>query len=544
MSVGLQVLGSILDNGDRETFEQLEPEWFLETEEPAYATVLRFVRTYGDLPSRQAMLEQQVRLPQVSDTPAYYLRRLRHRAATNRVGELFPELNRAFEEHQDLDEASRVLETMLHVARHHSAAASRRPSLDDFCMTAAYRGDAPEPDWIVQDTLMRSTASLLAAMGGVGKTQMLLRLAHAIAAGPGGGRSIPRFQGGEILAEGTAVLITAQDSQGAIHRRLRSAGLPDTERLIAYPLVSAGGPMHLFRKTRDGEFETTSEYQWLRDELARLPSLQFVGIDPLQSFCPIDITTDVGAGNFVGDVLNGLASDLNVAVCASHHFSKSGQAGTTREDARNAVRGVTSLIDAFRSVYAIWKPDAKEAKRACELLGIEPTPGDPTEHLRRIYQGAVVKTNDAAEGPTQTYVRRQGGWDLIDLSADLPAAEQSSCNRFQQAGLAQAIISAVRTRAEAGRHLTRTNTHGVFENRHLLGEYHERSRDEIRGTVASLLAAGRLTTVEITRSGRRAEVLTAPDEAPGIAAMRQNVVPIRPEVRVRTRTPRQSGGEQ
>jgi hypothetical protein len=396
----------------------------------------------------------------------------------------------------------------------------RRPPLTSFSMDAAYIGAVPEPDWLVRGKIIRSTASMVAAMGGVGKTQSLLRLCHAVAAGTRG-RSAHTYQGGEILAEGRAVLVTAQDSRHAIHRRLERAGLPQTPRLIVYPLTNAGGPMHLFRRNQhSGDFAPTDEFLWLEEELSRLDNLQLISFDPLQSFCPIDITTDVSAGVYVGDLLNQFAVELSTTVHVSHHFNKAGQQAKNRDDARSAIRGVTSLVDGMRAVYSIWRPEEKEAERVCAALGIASSDParDPKEHLRRVYKGAIVKFNDDAEGPEQTYVRRANGWDLIDRTEDVSAAI-GPCNGLHAVdpGLSRAIIAAVNQTMADGSPLARTGNNGVFSRRHVLGsEYATLGRAAIERSVTALLAARRLTLTEATRGGRRAQVLTAAPDAPGI----------------------------
>jgi hypothetical protein len=159
-------------------------------------------------------------------------------------------------------------------------------------MDRAYQGEAPEPRWGVRGKLMMATAHMTAAMGGVGKTQLEIMLAQSIAAGPGGGRALSRFHGGEILAEGRAVLITAQDDEAMIHLRLQSLGLCRPPRLCIYPVIGTGGKLTLFRQDRDGRVEPTDQFYWLRDELAQIPELVFVGIDPLQSFAPVGLDKD------------------------------------------------------------------------------------------------------------------------------------------------------------------------------------------------------------------------------------------------------------
>ena len=61
---------------------------------------------------------------------------------------------------------------------------------------------------------------MIAAMGGLGKSYLALDLALKIAAGVAGLEQPRLILGGRIAIDGTAVVVTAEDSFDAVHRRL------------------------------------------------------------------------------------------------------------------------------------------------------------------------------------------------------------------------------------------------------------------------------------------------------------------------------------
>ncbi len=82
---------------------------------------------------------------------------------------------------------------------------------------------------------------MLAAMGGVGKSFLALDLALQIAAGVAGLEQPKAILGGRLAVDGSAVILTAEDSYDAIHRRLNridpeNRRMRRPERLMVVPL--------------------------------------------------------------------------------------------------------------------------------------------------------------------------------------------------------------------------------------------------------------------------------------------------------------------
>ena len=117
-----------------------------------------------------------------------------------------------------------------------------------------YVGEARPINWLCKGTIPLGIPALVAAMGGLGKSYLALDLALQIAAGVAGLEQPKLILGGRIAVEGTAVIITAEDSFDAVHRRLNridptSRRLRHPRRLIVLPLPDAGGARPLIANT-------------------------------------------------------------------------------------------------------------------------------------------------------------------------------------------------------------------------------------------------------------------------------------------------------
>jgi replicative DNA helicase len=97
MSVGLQVVRSIVDTGSRAMIRSLRAEWFLEDELPQYEFMRSFYRRYGTLPTADAFREQGMTLRPAPNPPGYYVDRIKSRAVYSAVFSNHDELVRAME---------------------------------------------------------------------------------------------------------------------------------------------------------------------------------------------------------------------------------------------------------------------------------------------------------------------------------------------------------------------------------------------------------------------------------------------------------------
>lgn len=290
--------------------------------------------------------------------------------------------------------------------------------LDLMAWTADRYAGEPKPiKWLCKGTIPLGIPALIAAMGGLGKSYLALDLALQIAAGVAGLEQPRLILGGRIAVEGTAVIITAEDSFDAVHRRLNridptSRRLRHPKRLIVLPLPDAGGAKPLIA-TNNKTLARSPFLEELKRQLLEIKELRLIVIDPLQAFVLADVNADPAAAQFLWSAMSELASSTRATVLLTHHMRKDGMMQITDgDDAREAIRGTTALVDGARLAYALWKLDDEAAKPICEQLEI------PFER-GRVVRGAVVKANDEADHSAHTYRREESGL-LLQLESELP----------------------------------------------------------------------------------------------------------------------------
>jgi hypothetical protein len=313
---------------------------------------------------------------------------------------------------------------------------------------SVYSGKAPEIEWLCEGTIPLGIPVLFASMGGLGKSFIAIDLGLAIAVEVVAGLGSRPILGGEVVQTGTAVILSAEDSKDSIHRRLERID-PDgrrhqaPERLIIVPLPDAGGPKPLIAS--DGKsLSMTPAFYALKAELMAIPDLKVVVIDPLQAFVLADVNADPAAGQFMWSAFASLCAATGATLIVPHHMRKDGAASIKNADqAREAIRGSTALVDGARLAYALWKADADDGREMCARLDVEFAP-------ERIAFGAVVKANDQANRAVQTYVRQESGLltDQTSKAIDVKPVQGVSMAQAQEI---VAEIGRAWDDAEAGR---------------------------------------------------------------------------------------------
>jgi hypothetical protein len=213
------------------------------------------------------------------------------------------------------------------------------PGIDLLQWTAdRYAGEARPISWLCRGTIPLGIAALIAAMGGLGKSYLALDLALQIAAGVAGLEQPRKILGGRIAIEGTAVVITAEDSFDAVHRRLNridpeARRLRRPKRLIVLPLPDAGGPRPLIA-TNGKTLARTPFFDDLKRQLMQLPELRLVVIDPLQAFVLADVNADPAAAQFLWSAMAELATATRATILLTHHMRKDGMLRIADDDDR------------------------------------------------------------------------------------------------------------------------------------------------------------------------------------------------------------------
>jgi len=197
------------------------------------------------------------------------------------------------------------------------------------------------------------------------------------------------------------------------------------KRLIVLPLPDAGGARPLIAS--DGRsLARTQFFNDLKSQLLQIPDLRLVVIDPLQAFVLADVNADPAAAQFLWSAVSEIAAATGATVLLTHHMRKDGMLRIADgDDAREAIRGTTALVDGARLAYALWKLDEEAARPICKKLGLAFERG-------RFVRGAVVKANDEADHNAHTYVREDSGL-LVQIEAEPDTAANEPAFTMAQA---------------------------------------------------------------------------------------------------------------
>ncbi len=287
--------------------------------------------------------------------------------------------------------------------------------LDDWDVSR-FSGRAPKQQWLVDGILPMAAPCLLAAYGGTGKGMLALDLALTVAGGTGkhSGFDLNANQAGSWLgshvdAQGTAVILSAEDSADDIHRRLEAID-PTGERrekaagrLKIVPLPNAGGPFPLVQNQQFHQgYEVTPQYLTLLRQLKKIPDLRFLNIDPLASFTGIDVNVDSQGAQFFQGQIARLAEETGACVLVAHHMSKGRDIDNMTSDmAREAVRGSTALVDGVRCTVCVWPVTNKRYGTLKRQLG------DAAPSRDACYCAAVVKSNAPADRTVRVLARNK-----------------------------------------------------------------------------------------------------------------------------------------
>lgn len=278
--------------------------------------------------------------------------------------------------------------------------------------TDRYFGDAPDIEWMCENTIPLGIPALLASMGGVGKSFLALDLALeiAVAVAFGGDRKV---LGGKVVTRGSVVVFNAEDSKDSVHRRLARIDTGTRRedangKVFIIPLPEVGGPMPLIAGG-PGAFEKTPKFEAMLHQLETISDLRLVIIDPLQAFVTADITKDPAAGQFMWSAFAQICARTGATVLACHHMRKDGASKiTTADEARETIRGSTALVDGARATYALWTASEEDTERVCREAGVDVA-------RKKVVHGAVVKANDEHDLEIHTYLRAPTGL-LVDAT--------------------------------------------------------------------------------------------------------------------------------
>ena len=392
-----------------------------------------------------------------------------------------------------------ILEGVEEVRRCLTAGETESSYPDFLDALTAFKDDPPPRQWLIDQIFPRGKVSLVAAAGGVGKSFLLLDLARSVADHVPGQPILNSHFGGFLACSGPAVYVSAEDDSDELHARIHALGGP-VKALYISALPSQGGAVSLFH-TDAASRVTNATPAWTsfaRKVKAIKPVL--VILDPLQQFTSGGSLNDEDVCKTVIRYLSTLAAETNASIIVAHHVRKSPIA--TMDDAREAIRGSSALVDSARMAYALWSLSESEKtgkecpRKICAALNI-----DFKEN--RVVKGCPVKGNGPVGWGLRTFIRDDNGL-LMDRTQEVKL-------QLSRKDLRKTLIEAITEAALAGQPFAKTGDAGLYKQRDKLPEaLMGLGRDRLEGLAQELLENGDLVRA-IAKGSPTAKWLDVPD---------------------------------
>nr|WP_264685367.1 MULTISPECIES: AAA family ATPase [unclassified Wolbachia] len=359
-----------------------------------------------------------------------------------------------------------------------------RPPLNILDWSAdRFVGPVPEQKFLVEGIFPLGVTSIVAAMGDTGKGMLLLDLALKVASDTD---QICGF-GSPVTEHGSVVIFSAEDDAGEVHRRLERLDpeckrLKFKDKLFIVPLPNVRGSLTILRSIRGKIIEVSPEFESIIKQLDKIKDLKLVVFDPLASFIHADINADPAVGDYLMCLLSDLACSTGASIVTAHHLRKpKGEKPIlTAEQARDAIRGTSALVNGVRCSYAFWPVEGTAKPEIFQSIGEAP-------RQNALFYGAVVKANGLADRTVRTYLRNQETGLLEDITVQLKGKNAS------EKDLKMYLVDAIARSAVAGHPFTHTGNTGVYKQRHRLPDIlHGLGRDRLERIVQELLQTKKL----------------------------------------------------
>ncbi|WP_353286632.1 AAA family ATPase [Wolbachia endosymbiont (group A) of Anthophora plumipes] len=344
-------------------------------------------------------------------------------------------------------------------------------------------GPVPEQKFLVEGIFPLGVTSIIAAMGDTGKGMLLLDLALKVASN----RDQMCGFGSLVTEHGSVVIFSAEDDASEIHRRLerldpKCERLKHKDKLFIVPLPNVRGSLTILRNVRGKIVEVSPEFESVMKQLEEIKDLKLIVFDPLASFIHADINADPAVGDYLMCLLSDLACSTGASIITAHHMRKpKGEKPIlTAEQARDAIRGTSALVNGVRCSYAFWPIENTARLEIFKAVG-------ETPRQNALFHGAVVKANGLADRTVRTYLRNQETGLLEDITIQLTVKNAS------EKDLKICLTDAITRSAASGHPFTHTGSTGVYKQRHRLPEvFHSMGRDRLERIVQELLQAKQL----------------------------------------------------
>ncbi len=302
--------------------------------------------------------------------------------------------------------------------------------------------------FLVPGFIPTGAVTLLGGAASCGKSTLLHHLAITVATPPAK-RSADAFLGVPIttIPHGVAVFLSGEDGLDLLAaRREHLAGRDPVAHLIELP-----------PQARD----LTEVVQRLR----QIPNLKLVVVDPARAYLGGSEDESGPADAFMRPLVE-LAADTGCAVVVCHHLRK-GASPATPGGALEAIRGSQVFVDRPRVVIGA-------ARRGSTVsIGVVKSNYPPSAKMQLAPVQFTLNDETLRLVPVQT-----------------SAARQDSRSTSNQDDTVLAVVQAVAEARDAGRRVTRTGQHGVYEMESAI--LAGLSRSAVRRATQSAIDAGRL----------------------------------------------------
>lgn len=339
-----------------------------------------------------------------------YALMIRDAALRRRQRRLLSESHQAYAEGRDEDAAAAIeaaRDVAAQISREHSLLPSR---IDVLSAIAETPPDVP----FLLPGLAPSTVGIVAGMGAVGKSALLLSVAVSVCAGvplAGGAWQPPK-------SPGRVVYLAGEDSELILKRRLHALGEhltkdPEGGRLLGDLSVRLDLRSLVGRVPTlvDEHGQRTALWHQVKDA-AR--DARLLILDPLSRFHALD-ENDNRLMTLLVQHLEAIAADTGAAILIAHHTSKAAVVSGTAGE-QQAARGASALVDGARWVANLWRLPAKEA----EKLGWD-------ERTRRRHAILTVPKVNYADPPADALlVFKEGGILAYEGPWNPPQKEQKA----------------------------------------------------------------------------------------------------------------------
>lgn len=413
-----------------------------------------------------------------------------------------------------------------------------------------YQGEAPPERHLVENFIVHGSMSALVADGGVGKTYATLELAARCAAGPVHIDGQPnKFMGFPVLEKMNVVVLTVEDGQHDIHRRLQAIDTDGSLRKAAHgscsilPVREAiMDGLTLVGKDTQGNNTASIAWKYVIKLIEEYLQRSTARID-----CPLLVVIDTYSATHHGDENNavavnewfraaGLLKKFDATLFMTHHIRKTDPKAEIRtvDDMKAAVRGSTAFMNSLRLVIGIWKMPNGEAVLK-EMIGREPG--------QLLFNMGILKNNTGiswAERSSPKFhdplltLKRLGDGRLVydDLThrkrLELGDGKKERLDA-SKAHLRAAIRHAVQWYSDQGWPLSRNTLESERETL-LPHPVNNMSKNEIREALEVLVnTEGSLCQVEGIKRVPRGGVLDVPEGAFAVGTQTERV-PVRPKM--------------